>query len=259
MSSEVEGRNLQQVPSAQDYAQPRDNLPVAQSVSVVIPTYNEAENIIPVVERIKNALRTVEFEVLIIDDDSPDSTWRIAELRFEDDPTVFVHRRQEDKGLGKAIAFGIRQSTHPHIAVIDADLQHPPEILPELLFHMDEDVDIVIGSRHTDFGQIQGWPLFRQLVSSGARLITKFALPQTRSLRDPLSGFFVVRRSRIQADALQPTGYKILLEVLIKGDLEKAVEVPYTFSERQAGNSKLTMKEYLSFIHHILMLRSDSK
>ncbi|REA00164.1 polyprenol monophosphomannose synthase [Haloferax sp. Atlit-6N] len=228
-----------------------------ESISVIVPTYNEADNILAVIERTKQALRDVEHEIIVVDDDSPDNTWRIVELAYEDDPLVKVYRRQRDKGLGNAVMCGFSQSTYTCCAVIDADLQHPPEKLPELLFHMDDDVEIVIGSRHTDFGRIKRWPLTRRLVSAGATFISKSLLPTTREFHDPLSGFFIVRRDCIEAEQLQPNGYKILLELLVRGGISRAVEVPYVFDERTRGESNLTISEYLNFLTHIFDLRGD--
>jgi len=237
----------------EDY--PSDQL---QSLSVIIPTYNEAENIITVIDRVSRALDNIEHEVLVVDDDSPDNTWKIVELAYENNPRVNVYRRKSDKGLAKAVKHGFEQSNHTCCAVIDADLQHPPEKLPELLFHMNEDTKIVIGSRRTDFGRIEQWSLTRKIVSVGATAIAKLALPITREINDPLSGFFIIRRDFVEDMFLQPNGYKILLELLVRGNIQEAIEVPFTFDERAHGESNLTTNEYWSFLKHVHDLRREA-
>lgn len=229
------------------------------SISIIVPTYNEAENIEEVVTRIQGALSEHDYEILIVDDDSSDNTWRIAQLLYEDHEHVYVHHRTEDRGLARSVAYGFEHSTKEFCAVIDADLQHPPEKIPTLLLHVDEETDIVVGSRHTDFGRIENWPLWRHFVSYGATTIAKLFVPQVREISDPLSGFFIIRRSKVEQGVLSPEGYKILLEVLSKCEYGSVDEVPYVFKERVHGESKLSSKEYLNFLSHLASLREVSQ
>ncbi|HET7324089.1 MAG TPA: polyprenol monophosphomannose synthase [Halococcus sp.] len=228
-----------------------------RSVSIIIPTYNERENIERVVERCRAALSEYCFEIVVIDDDSPDRTWKIVEDTYAGADSVRIVRRTEESGLATAVSRGFDEATYDFCAVIDADLQHPPEKLPELIAAFDSGVDIVIGSRHIAGGGVENWSLLRRVVSRGAMTIAKLALAQTRGISDPMSGFFAVRREVIDDVTLAPTGYKILLEVLMKCDYDRIVEVPYIFTERERGESKLTAEEYLGFLEHIYDLRRN--
>jgi dolichol-phosphate mannosyltransferase len=180
-------------------------------------------------------------------------------LKFEDDPEVHIHRRTQNQGLAKAVAYGIEHSTKEFCAVMDSDLQHPPEKLTDLLLHAEDDVDLVIASRHTDFGRIEQWPASRRVVSLVATGLTKILLPETRSISDPLSGFFLIRRSIVDDDVLHPSGYKILLELIVRCNPNRVVEVPYVFRERERGESKLSGSEYTAFLLHILSLTGGSE
>lgn len=141
---------------------------------------------------------------------------------------------------------------------MDADLQHPPETLPELLKGLDRG-DLVIGSRHVEGGEIEGWSLKRRIISSGARICSNILLSSTRSIKDPLSGFFILKREVIEGVSLDPVGYKILLEVLIKGNYNRVVEVPYTFKDREHGESNLNIREELNYLRHLTRLARHDK
>ena len=226
-----------------------------RSVSIIIPTYNERENIERVVERCRDALADYRFEIVVVDDDSPDKTWQLVADSYADAETVRIVRRTHESGLATAVSRGFDEASYECCAVIDADLQHPPEKLPELIAAFDDGADIAIGSRHVAGGGVENWSRFRRLVSRGAMAITKLVLPPTRDIADPMSGFFAIRRELIDDVALAPTGYKILLEVLMKCDYERVVEIPYVFTERERGESKLSADEYWEFLEHIYRLR----
>jgi dolichol-phosphate mannosyltransferase len=198
----------------------------------------------------------MDYELIVVDDDSPDETWRVAEDASAETDRVRVLRRQSERGLGTAVAFGFERATKEFCVVIDADLQHPPELIPELANHVTEYVDVVIGSRYQKGGRVVNWPLSRQIISRGAIGLTKLCLDEARGLNDPLSGFFLVRRSVLDDVDLEPMGYKILLEVLVECDYSHVVEVPYRFDERQRGSSKLTSDACRAFLAHLLALRS---
>lgn len=231
----------------------------SRSVSIIIPTYNERENIERVVDRCRAALEGYRFEIVVVDDDSPDETWRLVADTYDGAETVRVVRRTEESGLASAVSRGFDEATAELCAVIDADLQHPPERLPELIAAFDTGADVVIGSRHVAGGGVENWSLARRIVSRGAMAIAKLALPPTRSIADPMSGFFAIRRGIIDGVALAPTGYKILLEVLLKCEYDRIAEVPYVFTERERGESKLTAEEYLGFLNHVHELRRDER
>ena len=154
-----------------------------------------------------------------------------------------------------AILRGFERATKEFYAVLDADLQHPPELIPELLNHATEYVDIVIGSRYRKGGYVENWPLTRHIVSHGAIGLTKLFIEETRGLDDPLSGFFLLRHSVVDTESLEPRGYKILLEILVKCEYSHIIEVPYEFHERQYGSSKLTVDSCRQFLSHLATLR----
>lgn len=224
------------------------------SISVIIPTYNERENIELIVDRCLQALSDESVELLVIDDDSPDQTWKVAQERYQNDPRVRVIRRTGNKGLSQSVTEGFRHARNDVCAVIDADLQHPPEKLTELLSGLNDGADIAIGSRYVEGGGIKNWSRGRRIVSRGASLMSKALIPEIRECSDPMSGFFAIRRNLVQDVVLDPEGYKILLELLVKCDYENAVEVPYVFQDRQHGESKLTAGEYQFYAEHLLML-----
>jgi dolichol-phosphate mannosyltransferase len=223
-------------------------------ISVIIPTYNEKDNIERIIGRCLKALSTYDVEIIVVDDDSPDRTWELAQKTYSGNSSVHVIRRIHDRGLATAITEGFQEASKEYCAVIDADLQHPPEKLPDLLDALEQGADIAIGSRHIAGGGIENWSRTRKLVSWGATKVAKACVPATRGISDPMSGFFAVRRRIVTGVELNPTGYKILLELLTKCDYHSVVEVPYVFTEREHGESKLTATQYQSFLEHIIML-----
>lgn len=231
-----------------------------ESVSIIVPTYNEAENVEVVVDRILGAMNETAYdaEVLVMDDDSPDGTWRRAEEAYAHDSRVRVVRRTERPGLSMAVSEGFLHATGDYCAVIDADLQHPPERLPDLLAELSAGADVAIGSRHSEGGAIEDWSPSRKLISGAATTVSKVAVPAARNLTDPMSGFFAVRRSVVDSVLLEPQGYKILLEILAKCDVGEVVEVPYVFRDRERGESKLSLSEYQNFAEHMLALTTIS-
>jgi len=231
-----------------------DETPDRSGVSVVVPTYNERENIRRVIQQCLDVLAVEDTEVIVVDDDSPDGTWKVVRERFGTDDRVRVVRRREQSGLATAIARGFRESTAEYCTVIDADLQHPPGKIGALLGALEEGADVAIGSRYVDGGGIENWSWWRRVISGGASAVASGCVPEARSLADPMSGFFAIRRSVVDGVDLDPTGYKILLEVLVKGDYESVVEVPYVFRERERGDSKLSAGEYVAFLEHVLAL-----
>ena len=222
------------------------------SVSVVVPTYKEAENIPLLVERIARLrdTRKLDLELLIMDDDSSDGIEAV--VHGLEKPWVRLVIRKEARGLSPAVVDGMRLATNDVLVCMDADLSHPPEAIPELLEALSQDYDFVIGSRYVEGGTTdEKWSLFRRLNS---RVATVLARPFTKA-RDPMSGFFALRRETFEAaQDLNPIGYKIGLELIVKGHCEFIKEVPIHFSDRKLGESKLTFAEQLRYIQHLRRL-----
>ncbi|HEX79403.1 MAG TPA: glycosyltransferase family 2 protein [Dehalococcoidia bacterium] len=225
-----------------------------KTVSLIVPTYNEHDNIAPLVERIHCALSPRDYEILFIDDDSTDGTADAASSLLEKYP-VRVIVRKDKKGLASAVVDGLNHINGDVIAVMDADLQHPPEVLPGLLKAItEEDADVAIGSRYVPGGGCQGWSLTRKIISRGAIFIAHLLLPATRKVKDPMSGFFAFRRNVVKDARLNPSGFKILLEILMMGRFNRVAEVPFIFVTRERGESKLNARQQLDYLKHIYSL-----
>jgi len=224
-------------------------------LSIIIPTYNEAENIRILIPKIFSVLNDRDFEVIIVDDNSPDKTWEVAEELAKEYNGIKIVRRPGKLGLASAVVDGLKHADGDIIAVMDADLQHPPELLDTLLNTiLQSNADVVIASRYIEGGSVEGWSFWRRLVSKGATFIAHIILAETRGIKDPMSGFFMFRREVVENVEFNPKGFKILLEILVKGNANKVVEVPYTFRVRQHGKSKLGIKEYINFLRYALKL-----
>ena len=219
------------------------------TLSLAIPTYNEGQNIGPLVARLTALLDVAlpkDYELIVVDDDSPDLTWQQALTLTATYPQLRVMRRRGERGLSSAVIRGW----------IDADLQHPPEVLIGLLEAIQGGADLAVGSRHVEGGGVSEWSLARRLLSRGAQTLGLLLLPQVVGrVSDPMSGYFMVQREAIAGPFLNPKGYKILLEVLGRGDIDTIAEVGYVFQERQEGASKVTWRQYIDYIHHLLRLR----
>jgi dolichol-phosphate mannosyltransferase len=226
----------------------------ACDVTVVVPTYCEAANLPVLVPRIMTALEQAQLcgEVVVVDDNSPDNTIAICQALVQQHPLrLFV--RQHQRGLSSAVLHGIRQARGDVLVVMDADLSHPPEKLPELVAAVGSGAaDFAIGSRYIAGGNtVAGWGLLRWLNSKAATLL---ALPLAAA-HDPLSGFFALQRQTFLGhDALDPLGFKIGLELLVKCHCKRIKEVPITFHNRLHGRSKLSVKEQLNYLRHLLRL-----
>ena len=214
-----------------------------EKISVIVPTYNERENIKPLIERIGNILDQEAYEILVVDDNSPDGTAGIAESLSIDYPVRIIHRPGK-LGLASAVVEGIGKAEGDIIGVIDADLQHPPELITQLTEAIMEGNDIAIASRYVRGGGIDNWSFFRKMNSKVAIL---FARPLTKA-KDPMSGCFFLKREVVMAIDFKPAGFKILLEILVKGKYTSIKELPFTFKDRWKGKSKLGMMEYVSYM-----------
>jgi dolichol-phosphate mannosyltransferase len=224
-----------------------------RTISLIIPTYNERDNIVPLVERIHCALSRYSYEIIFIDDNSADGTSELAKSLSGKYPVKVVVRKDK-RGLASAVVDGLSQVSSDIIAVMDADLQHPPEVIPELLKEIENGADIVVASRYIEGGGCQGWSLSRRLISKGAIFLAHLLLPATRRVSDPMSGFFMFNKGVVQDAELKPTGYKILLEILMLGKSRNVAEVPYTFITRERGKSKLNTRQQIDYLKHIFSL-----
>ncbi len=220
-------------------------------VSIIIPTYNEAENIAALVPRIFGSMdkRGLKSEVVIVDDNSPDGTGEIAEgMKAKFDVKV-IHRRGK-LGLSTAVIEGIEKAEGEIVGVMDADLSHSPELIPELVEPIARnEFDVTVGSRYSNGWGITDWPVKRRMISKGA---TMLARPLT-GVKDPMSGFFFFNRRVIEGKDLNPSGYKIGLEIIVKSG-SNIKEIPYTFIDRKHGKSKLGLKEDVQYLIHLARL-----
>ncbi len=226
---------------------------MSRAISIIIPTYNERDNIIPLVERIDQALSNYDYEIVFVDDSSRDGTAELA-IALSPKYPVKVIVRQNKRGLASAVVDGLKQATGQIVVVMDADLQHPPEVIPDLLRAIKGGADIAIASRYIKRGGCQGWGLTRRIISKGAIVLAHLLLPSTRRVRDPMSGFFMFNRQVVAHADLRPTGFKILLEILMEGESQNITEVPYTFRVRSGGESKLNARQQVDYLKHIYSL-----
>lgn len=226
-----------------------------QPVTVVLPTYNEAGTVRDAISGVRYSLSDRDPEVIVVDDDSPDRT--VARVRevYGDSDRVRCIRRTDESGLASAVLRGIDEASHDTVAVMDADLQHPPRALPRLVLPVEVGyADIAVGSRRAPGGDVAAdWPLWRRFVSHGATALSWAAVPRSRQVSDPMSGFFAVRRDVVQAvrDDLNPCGYKILLELLARCPVENVHETGYEFLPREKGESNLGPREYVRYVRHL--------
>ncbi|GAC1431981.1 MAG: hypothetical protein NVS1B11_02580 [Terriglobales bacterium] len=223
----------------------------ADKLAIVIPTLNEAGNIPPLLNRITAALAplNLNYELIVVDDDSQDGTGDATLKYAEHDPHVRLFVRKGQRGLAGAVIHGWENTDANILGVIDADLQHPPEILPELLKPVLEGKDIAIASRYvTDTKEsVSEWNKTRLFISKFSTWATAPLQRKELRIKDPMSGFFMVRRECIDGLELQPQGFKILLEILVKGRIHSAVEVPFRFATRLSGKSKADVKVALHY------------
>jgi dolichol-phosphate mannosyltransferase len=235
-----------------------DSLPSAAKerpqLSVISPTYNEVDNVERLVGELSRALQGVRYEILIVDDNSPDRTWKRAEELARVDPRVRVLRRMQDPGLGKSVIDGFSAALGDAVACIDSDLQHDPQALPEMLRQLEQGADLVYGCRYMPGGGTSDWGWLRRFESQLATRFTQWVLRV--KLRDPMSGYFIMHRQdflRIK-ESLHGEGFKILLEIVANLKPRTIREVPYTFRARTAGQSKLTGKVVLAFLRQLWRL-----
>jgi dolichol-phosphate mannosyltransferase len=231
----------------------------ALALSLVLPTYNEAAHIEPVVEQLVQALDSIpalSYEIIIVDDDSPDRTWEKALALTHKFPQVRVTRRKGHRGLSSAVLRGWQVARGEVFAAMDADLQHPPQALADLWRAMKRGADLAVASRYVEGGGVSDWSLPRRLISRCAQLMGLLVLPEvTGKVSDPMSGFFMVRRSALEGRELKPVGCKVLIEVLARGDVQKIAEVPYVFEEHSYRPNKFSGQVCVQYLEHLARTR----
>ena len=230
-------------------------------VSVIVPTFNERKNMRPLIKRIDMSIKDMKHEIIVVDDNSQDGTAQAVRELSKKYPVRLVVRKNE-KGLATAVLEGFKQAKGDVYAVIDADLQHPPEALMPLIYEACNGNDIAIGSRYAGeqgkdtFGEFK---LHRKVMSKGANMLAKVLVPKAANVKDIQSGFFAMKKSVIQGVELKPTGYKILLEILAMGNYKIVKEVSYDFGKREYGSSKLGATTIFNYIHHLISLTLREK
>ena len=227
---------------------------IAATLSLVVPTYNERDRLPELVRAIFDAFQAggVDGQLVIVDDNSPDGTGQVADELAARYPITVVHRSGK-LGLGTAVIDGFKASASRYVGVIDADLSHPPELVPRMLAVMERDgADVVIGSRYIPGGGTRNWELSRVMMSRFACLMARGLTP----VRDATSGFFLMKRELAEGVRISAGGFKICLELLIRSAPRLVVEVPYVFTGRTAGESKMNTKEALGYLTQLRALRA---
>ena len=221
----------------------------APTLALVVPTFNERERLPELVRAIFAAYDAggVEGELVIVDDNSPDGTGDVADELARSFPIRVVHRAGK-LGLGTAVIEGFDAADAEIVGVIDADLSHPPDLVPRMLRVLQQDgADLVIGSRYIPGGGTRNWEMSRVLMSRFACLLARQLTP----VRDPTSGFFLMRRERARGVTISAGGFKICLELLIRSEPKLVIEVPYVFVGRTVGESKMNWKEAAGYLRQL--------
>ncbi len=229
-------------------------------LTLVVPTFNEAENVPTLVEGLRRGLEGVDYRIVFVDD-STDATPEIVLSLAESDGRIsMIHREGEDRegGLSTAVTMGMDAASGEsmYTCVMDADLQHPPEKVREMLEAAEtSEAEVVVASRYVKGGDYSGLPgPVRKAVSVGSKSLAQIVFKEARKTSDPMSGFFLVRNEAISGIQLRPTGFKILLEILVCAPELKVIEVPLRFQARNAGVSKATMRQGMDYLAHISSL-----
>jgi len=223
-------------------------------LSIISPTYNEAENVGRLIGELEKILHGADYEILISDDDSPDLTWARVEEIGRHNPRVRALRRTCNRGLGPSVVDGFSSATGEAVACIDADLQHDPTILPKMLKELENGSDLVVATRYMPGGGTANWGLIRRFGSWACTKLAQVLLGV--KLRDPMSGYFMMRRDDFLKirDGMNVRGFKILLEIAAHMRPRRLGEVPYTFGPRAIGESKLSNKIVLAYLSQVWRL-----
>lgn len=237
-------------------------MPASRELSVVVPTYDEVDNIRPLCERLFAATNEAGLtaDLLIMDDESKGTAETekiVAALKAEGFPIrIYVRRKGEGRGLSSAVLLGFVKARYGNVLCMDADLQHEPESVPAVAEPvLNGDADFAVGSRNVSGGEVAGWTLSRKIISAGA---TVLALPLT-TCTDPMSGFFCLSKTQLEVgrERCNPMGFKIGLEIMVRCKCKRVQDVPITFRDRVAGESKLSMKQNVLFLLQLAHLYWD--
>jgi dolichol-phosphate mannosyltransferase len=239
-------------------ARPAENRRQDVDLTVIVPTYNEAPNVAELVRRVETAVRGIDAEILFVDDSTDDTPDVVRGVAADAGiPVRLIHRDDHVGGLGGAVTEGFKAAQSDLCLVMDGDLQHPPEDIPDLYHrYRGGDVDLVVASRYVGDGSAGGLAdRGRVMVSRLSTMLTKAMFPiRLKDVSDPMTGFFLVDRRTIELETLKPRGFKILLEILARKNMRVA-EVPFTFADRHAGESKASMRQGLHFLTQLTALR----
>lgn len=244
---------ISQKTSPFDLAPPQNEIN-SNMLSLVLPTFNECENIPQVIPRLEEALGGATFEIIVVDDNSPDGTAQIARALNRRYGNIKVCQRSGKLGLSSAVLYGFNNANGNIFAVMDADMQHPLEILREMYQKIARGFDLVVASRYVKGGGVRNWKVTRVIFSKIATLMAHMLLPKSRRVKDVMSGCFMVRKGNLENSSLNPVGFKILLEILCKCAFKNIVEVPYVFTNRRNGKSNLNSKEINHYFLHLYRL-----
>lgn len=231
-------------------------MPQRADLTVVIPTYNERDRLAELVGRLfaSAADHQMALEVIVVDDNSPDGTGQIADELARTHLMQVIHRSGK-LGLGTAVVAGFGAATADVVGVMDADFSHPPTLVPKMLaVFRATDADVLVASRYIPGGSTPSWPFKRRLLSRAACLLARPLSP----IRDAASGFFLIRRSIAREVTIKAGGFKICLELIVRGWPTKLVEIPYQFDDRELGESKMSTREaagYLVQLKDLYVLR----
>ena len=222
-------------------------------ISIIVPCYNEAESLPLLADKIFEVLNKnqIDGELIVVDDNSPDGTGDIAE-KLKEKYNIKVVHREGKAGLSSAVVAGFKVASGDIFGVMDADLSHDPEIIPRLISPLEANkAQVAIGSRHVKGGGSENWPLIRRFISKTAIIMGRIVT----NVRDVTSGYFFFRKEVIDGIDINPIGFKIGLEIFVKGNYEHFIEIPFIFKDRRFGNSKLGKGEVINYIKHLFALR----
>ena len=220
-------------------------------LSIVIPTYNEKENIQKLIKKIQKEFKEnkINGEIIIVDDNSPDGTGNLVENLKHIQKNIKVVHRKGKLGLSSAVLDGWKISEGEVLGVMDADLSHPVEKIKELFWEIEnKEADFTIGSRYVRGGKIEGWNFKRKLMSKSATILARIYT----KVKDPMTGFFMIKKDCIKDREINPKGFKILLELIIKSNYKKIKEIPITFVNRLEGKSKAGSKEIFYYLQNLV-------
>jgi dolichol-phosphate mannosyltransferase len=231
-------------------------------LSLVVPTFNESSNILPFLETLRENLDPLlgnRYEVILVDDNSPDGTFETAAGTAVDYPQLRLMRRTRERGLSTAVIRGWQVSRGAVLGTINADFQHPPSIFAEMMQKM-KSADLVVATRYAKGGSVGSFPPHRRVLSVCARRLGGLLIPEVFGrVTDPLSGFYLFRRTAIEGIELRPAGFKTLIEILGRGSIERVAECGYQMQSRRGGQSNVKWRHSLDYLVHLGRIRIEAR